>query len=127
MTDIHIRNMRANLVRKIEALAHAHNRSLSCEVEDLLERGLSQTTGAQMGLGTELSQAFSAIESREKTETERSEAPQKEYRVEDFFPPRPEGERGLGTELAALVPEEYWDDDFIQLREAAQRPPPDFR
>jgi hypothetical protein len=35
-------------------------------------------------------------------------------------------ERGLGTELSQLVPKEYWTDDFIQPRDNAERPPPDF-
>jgi plasmid stability protein len=36
-------------------------------------------------------------------------------------------EGGLGTSLAQLVPPEFWDDDFIQPRQAGERPPPDFR
>lgn len=113
MTDIRIDNLRPDLKQKIEELARAKNHSFAHEAEELLERGLVEVR-AEFGTGGELAQSAFPI------------APKK-YRVEDFFPPRPEGERGLGSELAELVPEEYWDDDLIQPRQAGERPPPDFR
>ncbi|WP_442753548.1 FitA-like ribbon-helix-helix domain-containing protein [Methylocystis sp. JAN1] len=39
--------------------------------------------------------------------------------------PRP-SEYGLGEELHMLVPPELWTDDFIQPRDNAERPGPDF-
>jgi plasmid stability protein len=75
MSDILIRNVRPELKREIEELARAHKRSLSREIETLLQRALDQTKPTESselegGLGTELARLFP-----------------KELRSEDFIPP----------------------------------------
>ncbi len=76
MSDILIRNVRPELKREIEELARAHKRSLSREVEELLERALIQSKCTERGLGTELSQLVP-----------------KEYWTDDFIQPRDDTER----------------------------------
>jgi len=65
----------AELKRQIEERARAHKRSLSREIEALLQRALAQTKPVESrdlegGLGTELARLFP-----------------KEFRSEDFIPP----------------------------------------
>jgi plasmid stability protein len=76
MSDILIRNVRPELKREIEERARRDKRSLSHEIEALLQRSLALTEPAGPGLGTKLSQIFP-----------------KEYRMEDFLPPRDSAER----------------------------------
>jgi hypothetical protein len=81
MSDILIRDVAPDLKRQIEERARANKRSLSREIEALLQRALSVSKSS---------------------------------------------EYGLGDELAQLVPQEYWTDEFIQPRDNAERPGPDF-
>jgi plasmid stability protein len=82
MSDILIRNVPAELKRQIEERARAHKRSLSREIEALLQRALAQTKPLESrelegGLGTELARLFP-----------------KELRSEDFvLPSRDDPER----------------------------------
>ncbi|MGA8171425.1 MAG: hypothetical protein WB816_11445 [Methylocystis sp.] len=76
MPDILIRDVRPELKREIEERARRNKRNLSREIEALLQQSLSLTEPAEPGLGTKLAQIFP-----------------KEYRMEDFLPPRDPGER----------------------------------
>ena len=81
MSDILIRNVRPELKRQLQESASANKRSLSREIEALLQRALASTTGAEDGdsaggLGTELSKLVPS-----------------KYRLDDFPPPRDNTER----------------------------------
>ncbi len=76
MFDILIRNVRPELKREIEERARTNQRSLSREIEELLERALIQSRSTERGLGTELSQLVP-----------------KEYWTDDFIQPRDHTER----------------------------------
>ncbi len=76
MSDILIRNVRPELKREIEERAQRNKRSLSQEIEALLQRSLAISEPAEPGVGTKLAQIFP-----------------KEYRMENFLPPRDPAER----------------------------------
>jgi hypothetical protein len=78
MSDILIRNVPAELKRQIEERARANKRSLSREIEALLQRSLSLSKASEYGLGTELSQLVP-----------------NDYWTDDFIVPRDNTERQM--------------------------------
>jgi len=76
MSDILVRNIRPELKREIEERARRNKRSLSREIEALLQRSLALSSSTEVGLGTQLSRLVP-----------------KEYWTEDFIQPRDDTER----------------------------------
>jgi plasmid stability protein len=88
MSDLLIRNIDADLKRRLEERAQTHRRSLSEEAKMLIRRGLAEPAAEPVAGGKE---------------------------------------KGLGTRMMELIPDDVRGDDLVFEIPGPVREPPDFR